>query len=192
MSFTVKYAAPETIKAFRRGDETVKVHPAVDVWAFGVICFELLTNQKFYGEGSTAGDVMALLDSDGPLPVEKGLEPRVERSFLQPYSAPAKYLRTVHIVKTQHNKRILSAQCGNSEHVECGSAETATCNRTRQTFCAAGCLGTELFRNSILRSLSRDPAARPSVSELIETWNSVFPQPSEPPSAQASVQDGVD
>ena len=49
MSFTVKYAAPETIKAFRRGDETVKVHPAVDVWAFGVICFELLTNQKFYG-----------------------------------------------------------------------------------------------------------------------------------------------
>ena len=77
MSFTVKYAAPETIRTFRRGEETVTAHPSVDVWAFGMICFELLTHQKFYGVGKTADDVLALLESDELLPSEKGLNPHV-------------------------------------------------------------------------------------------------------------------
>ena len=77
MSFTVKYAAPETIQQFQRGEETVTAHPAVDVWAFGVNCFELLTHHKFYGDGTTADEVLALLGSDQLLPSEKEMETHV-------------------------------------------------------------------------------------------------------------------
>ena len=75
MSFTVKYAAPETIRAFRRGEETVTAHPAVDVWAFGMMCFELLTHQPFYDVGTTADDVLDVLDSSSLLISEKELDP---------------------------------------------------------------------------------------------------------------------
>lgn len=77
MSFTMKYAAPETIWAFRRGDKTIAADPAADVWAFGMICFELLTHQQFYGASCNANDVAELLDSDLPLPTEKELPPDV-------------------------------------------------------------------------------------------------------------------
>ena len=77
MSFTVKYAAPETIRAFRRGAETVKAHPSVDVWAFGMICFELLTHKPFYDIGTTADDVMDVLDSSSLLSSERELDPDI-------------------------------------------------------------------------------------------------------------------
>lgn len=36
LAFTVKYAAPETIQAFKRGDQTEVGSASVDVWALGV------------------------------------------------------------------------------------------------------------------------------------------------------------
>ena len=36
LAFTIKYAAPETIQAFKRKDETEICGSAVDVWALGV------------------------------------------------------------------------------------------------------------------------------------------------------------
>lgn len=77
IAFTVKYAAPETIQGYSHGEEVVAAHPAVDVWAFGMICFELLTHQKFYGPKSTADDVIALLSSDQLLPSEREMDPDV-------------------------------------------------------------------------------------------------------------------
>lgn len=48
MSFTVKYAAPEVVRSFKNRDDgvTATVHPAADVWSFGIICYELLTNKR--------------------------------------------------------------------------------------------------------------------------------------------------
>ena len=45
-AFTVKYAAPETVRACKSGDESATVHPAADVWSFGIICYELLTAER--------------------------------------------------------------------------------------------------------------------------------------------------
>lgn len=38
-------------------------------------------------------------------------------------------------------------------------------------------LGTGEFKHSVLSMLSRDPADRPTVAGLIETWNTLYPQP---------------
>ena len=76
MSFTLKYAAPETIRAFRRGDRRFVADPSADVWAFGMICFELLTHQEFYSD-SNAHEVVELLDSERLLPTEQALSPQV-------------------------------------------------------------------------------------------------------------------
>ena len=36
LAFTIKYAAPETIKAFKSKEETEIAQSEVDVWALGV------------------------------------------------------------------------------------------------------------------------------------------------------------
>lgn len=42
LAFTVKYAAPETVRAYQAGHHAAIVDPAVDVWAFGVRTSTLL------------------------------------------------------------------------------------------------------------------------------------------------------
>ena len=37
-------------------------------------------------------------------------------------------------------------------------------------------LGNRAYRNSILAMLSRDPAARPTVGQLVKEWKAVFQQ----------------
>ena len=89
MAFTVKYAAPETIQGFRSGEESCTADPAVDVWAFGMICFELLTYQKFYGVGTTADEVMRWLTSGELLPSEKELDPHISGAYIQTLQSTA-------------------------------------------------------------------------------------------------------
>eukprot|EP00892_Ulva_mutabilis_P005985 jgi/Ulvmu1/3759/UM175_0006.1 len=48
LSFSMKYAAPEVVHALEAGDKTIKVDPAVDIWAIGVIAFELLTGERAF------------------------------------------------------------------------------------------------------------------------------------------------
>ena len=87
MSFTLKYGAPETIRAYRRGDKRFAADPSADVWAFGMICFELLTHQEFYGQ-SDAHEVMELLDSSRPLPTEQELPPDVVGAYQNSFDFP--------------------------------------------------------------------------------------------------------
>ena len=46
MSYSLAYAAPETIEAAERKDRTVVADPAVDVWALGVMAYELFTRTR--------------------------------------------------------------------------------------------------------------------------------------------------
>jgi serine/threonine protein kinase len=48
MFFTLAYAAPELIAAFEAGQESHITEPAVDVWALGVIAFEMLTGESMF------------------------------------------------------------------------------------------------------------------------------------------------
>eukprot|EP00892_Ulva_mutabilis_P005912 jgi/Ulvmu1/3693/UM017_0110.1 len=48
LSFSLKYAAPEVVHALEAGSKTVHVDAAVDIWAFGVIAFELLNGERAF------------------------------------------------------------------------------------------------------------------------------------------------
>ena len=52
LSLTMAYAAPETVQAYLRGDAQVDADTAVDVWAVGVMAFELYTHRRVFQAGT--------------------------------------------------------------------------------------------------------------------------------------------
>jgi serine/threonine protein kinase len=90
-SFTLKYAAPETIITFKNDHTSIVADAAVDVWAFGMICYELLTHRSFYGSSCDGQGVMEQLLSETPLPSERALHPDVAGAHTL-YNTAAIYL----------------------------------------------------------------------------------------------------
>lgn len=48
LSFSLNYTAPEVLSALESGCDTILVDAAVDMWAVGVIAFELLTGEPAF------------------------------------------------------------------------------------------------------------------------------------------------
>eukprot|EP00892_Ulva_mutabilis_P005656 jgi/Ulvmu1/3462/UM016_0082.1 len=46
LSYSLRYTPPEVVRELEAGHKTIKVDPAVDIWAIGVIAFELLTGAR--------------------------------------------------------------------------------------------------------------------------------------------------
>jgi serine/threonine protein kinase len=67
--FSLPYAPPEVAAAAARNQKEIKVDAAVDVWALGIIAFELLTRQRVFVPFETpAGAIMEHLLGKAPLP----------------------------------------------------------------------------------------------------------------------------
>lgn len=87
LTFSLNYAAPETILSMEAGCKTILVDAAVDIWAIGVIAFELLTGERTFPAHTmpTEGGKQAIQDAiagRSPLPWEKGskgMEKRLEK-----------------------------------------------------------------------------------------------------------------
>lgn len=48
LKYSLKYAAPEVVYALEAGDIAIIVDAAVDIWAIGVVAFELLTGERAF------------------------------------------------------------------------------------------------------------------------------------------------
>lgn len=48
LMLSMAYAAPEAVNALRRGDSTIRATEALDIWAVGVMAFELLTDTAVF------------------------------------------------------------------------------------------------------------------------------------------------
>jgi serine/threonine protein kinase len=77
--FSLRYAAPELIMAMEAGNHTIKACAAVDVWALGVIAFELLTGVRTFPVSVTKREVCDCLMGRKPLPWEEGSPGAAER-----------------------------------------------------------------------------------------------------------------
>jgi serine/threonine protein kinase len=70
VEFTPAYAAPETVRAHVDGDTDIAVDGAVDIWALGLIAFELLTKERAFSLHTPVEAIFAALLGKAPLPWE--------------------------------------------------------------------------------------------------------------------------
>jgi serine/threonine protein kinase len=59
LGFSIAYAAPEVIAAFRNHQRTMYISGAIDAWALGVLAFELFSGQPVVSKPQTRDEVRA-------------------------------------------------------------------------------------------------------------------------------------
>ena len=51
LGYTLRYAAPEVVRALRKGEKSMTVRESQDVWSLGVMAFELATGAAAFPAG---------------------------------------------------------------------------------------------------------------------------------------------
>ena len=72
LSFSLTYAPPETVAAHEAGQRTIISDAAADMWALGIISFELLAMRRAFPRTLGRAAVTAQLAGRAPLPWEEG------------------------------------------------------------------------------------------------------------------------
>lgn len=68
--FSLQYAPPEVIVAASTGQRRTVADPKVDVWALGVVAFELLTGTRVFSAQADRAEVLPYMSGARPLPWE--------------------------------------------------------------------------------------------------------------------------
>eukprot|EP00892_Ulva_mutabilis_P007647 jgi/Ulvmu1/5254/UM022_0047.1 len=74
LSFSLKYAAPEIVAAYESKQRTIVASPAMDMWALGLMAYELLTDTSAFPAGTAAKTVCDQISGREPLPWEDPVE----------------------------------------------------------------------------------------------------------------------
>jgi serine/threonine protein kinase len=71
LTFSPGYAPPEVIHAYRAGRRTIVADSAVDMWALGVIAYEMLTQQRAFGPQASVEETISRTAGEALLPWEE-------------------------------------------------------------------------------------------------------------------------
>ncbi len=69
-AFTLRFCPPELADA-HANHERIVAHRSADVWAVGVIAFEMITGELLFPLGSSSNDIKAILSGSRPFPHEE-------------------------------------------------------------------------------------------------------------------------
>jgi serine/threonine protein kinase len=72
LSFSPLYAAPEIFEALEASAQTMTADGATDIWALGVMAFELLAKTSAFPADCDWDELKAMLLGKAPLPWEEG------------------------------------------------------------------------------------------------------------------------
>ena len=73
LTYSPSYAPPEVALAMEAGIRTITARPAVDLWALGIMAFEMLTHKAVFPPLVTTKEaIWAQLTGRGRLPWEQG------------------------------------------------------------------------------------------------------------------------
>lgn len=70
LSTSIRWTPPEIQKARDRKQETMQASSAADIWAFGVMGYEILTEKSAFAPGMPRGAIRRMLIGRAPLPWE--------------------------------------------------------------------------------------------------------------------------
>ena len=70
LSFSPRYAAPEVLVAYEAREPLIKVDPAMDIWALGVMAYELLTDEPVFHRLCKQPEMIDRIVGRRPLPWE--------------------------------------------------------------------------------------------------------------------------
>jgi serine/threonine protein kinase len=76
---SLAYSPPEVVHLVQNGDSKMTAEKAVDMWALGVIAFELLTKTRVFPSSTSQDQAMRILCGLEPLPWEEGAEGAEEK-----------------------------------------------------------------------------------------------------------------
>jgi serine/threonine protein kinase len=82
LTFSLAYAAPEVIAAFRNGERTLVADPAADMWALGIIAYEILTKERVFLPANGSEDIIQRLLGEKPL-LWEGDSPALQEQLRQ-------------------------------------------------------------------------------------------------------------
>jgi hypothetical protein len=71
LSYDIRYAAPELLVADLKGEQDIKASEAPDMWAVGLIMFEILAGRKVFPADTSDEEVMCMLIGIAKLPWEE-------------------------------------------------------------------------------------------------------------------------
>jgi serine/threonine protein kinase len=116
---SLDFAPPEVVRALQAGKFQMKVEPSADVWALGMVAYELLTRSRAFPSGMDQDEICDQITGKSPLPWEnemtkrdklnklKQLKPSVLRCLSRdPLERPtveqlhAAWIRTLDLVKS--------------------------------------------------------------------------------------------
>jgi serine/threonine protein kinase len=70
LSFSLKYAPPEVVKAYEARESIIMVDASMDMWSFGLMAFEMLTEEPVFPPYTSTEDVCAQVSGRKLLPWE--------------------------------------------------------------------------------------------------------------------------
>jgi serine/threonine protein kinase len=67
---SLDFAPPEVVRALQAGKFQMKVEPSSDVWALGMVAYELLTRSRAFPSGMDQDEICDQITGKAPLPWE--------------------------------------------------------------------------------------------------------------------------